>query len=140
MSLRTSQGPPKITEVLPLYLHGLSTQDFAPALEGLLGTGAGPSVATITRLTGQWQDEARQVNKPESVQCGLVYLWADGVHLDVRQDEENLDELLAFYDYPAEQWLHLRTTNPMESTFATVRHRTKVTKGPRRSQDPIHRY
>ncbi len=42
----------------------------------------------------------------------------------------DLDELLAFYDYPAEHWIHLRTTNPIESTFATVRHRTKVTKGP----------
>jgi len=39
-------------------------------------------------------------------------------------------KLLAFYDYPAEHWIHLRTTNPIESTFATVRHRTKVTKGP----------
>ncbi len=43
---------------------------------------------------------------------------------------DDLDELLAFYDYPAEHWVHLRTTNPIESTFATVRHRTKVTKGP----------
>jgi putative transposase len=37
--------------------------------------------------------------------------------------------LLAFYDYPAQHWIHLRTTNPIESTFATVRLRTKVTKG-----------
>jgi transposase-like protein len=43
---------------------------------------------------------------------------------------DDLEELLAFYDYPAEHWVHLRTTNPIESTFATVRHRTKVTKGP----------
>jgi hypothetical protein len=43
---------------------------------------------------------------------------------------DDLDELLAFYDYPAEHWVHVRTTNPIESTFATVRHRTKVTKGP----------
>ena len=43
---------------------------------------------------------------------------------------DDLDQLLAFYDYPAEHWVHLRTTNPIESTFATVRHRTKVTKGP----------
>jgi hypothetical protein len=42
----------------------------------------------------------------------------------------DLDQLLAFYDYPAEHWVHLRTTNPIESTFATVRHRTKITKGP----------
>jgi transposase-like protein len=43
---------------------------------------------------------------------------------------EDVEELLAFYDYPAQHWVHLRTTNPIESTFATVRHRTKVTKGP----------
>ena len=43
---------------------------------------------------------------------------------------DDLDELLAFYDFPAEHWIHLRTTNPIESTFATVRHRTKVTRGP----------
>jgi transposase-like protein len=43
---------------------------------------------------------------------------------------DDLDELLTFYDYPAEHWMHLRTTNPIESTFATVRHRTKITKGP----------
>jgi transposase-like protein len=43
---------------------------------------------------------------------------------------DDVEELLAFFDYPAEHWIHLRTTNPIESTFATVRHRTKVTKGP----------
>lgn len=40
-----------------------------------------------------------------------------------------LDVLLAFYDYPLEHWIHLRTTNPIESTFSTVRLRTKVTRG-----------
>lgn len=40
-----------------------------------------------------------------------------------------LDALLAFYDFPAEHAIHLRTTNPIESTFSTVRLRTKVTKG-----------
>jgi len=39
------------------------------------------------------------------------------------------DVLLTFYDYPAAHWIHLRTTNPIESTFATVRARTRVTKG-----------
>ena len=39
------------------------------------------------------------------------------------------EELLAFYDFPAEHWRHLRTTNPIESTFATVRLRTSKTKG-----------
>jgi putative transposase len=42
---------------------------------------------------------------------------------------DDLDVLLTFYDYPAEHWVHLRTSNPIESTFATVRHRTRVTKG-----------
>ena len=256
---------PKITEVLPLlYLHGLSSKDFVPALEGFLGTDAGLSAATIIRLTAQWQGDARRFADRDLSSVDYVYLWADGVHLNVRLDEEklcllvmigvrvdgtkelvaladgyrestgswadllrdckrrgmrapilavgdgalgfwgalrevfpeareqrcwfhkignvlsalpksahpgakkalaeiwnaedrdharravsafklaygakfakatakitdDLDELLAFYDYPAEHWIHLRTTNPIESTFATVRHRTKVTKGP----------
>lgn len=44
----------------------------------------------------------------------------------LRKDE---DVLFTFYDFPAEHWAHLRTTNPIESTFATVRHRTRQTKG-----------
>ena len=43
---------------------------------------------------------------------------------------DDVDVLLEFYNYPAEHWIHLRTTNPIESTFATVRLRSKVTKGP----------
>ena len=43
--------------------------------------------------------------------------------------EKDRDELLAFYDFPAEQWVHLRTTNPIESTFATIRLRTRKTRG-----------
>jgi transposase-like protein len=256
---------PKVTEVLPLlYLHGLSSKDFGPALEDFLGTDTGLSAATITRLTVQWQDEARAFNERDLSAVDYVYVWADGIHVNVRLDEEklcllvlvgvrvdgtkqlvaladgyresagswadllrdckrrgmrapalavgdgalgfwgalrevfpetkeqrcwfhkignvlsalpksahpgakralaeiwnaedhdharravaafklaygakfgkavskitdDLDELLAFYGYPAEHWVHLRTTNPIESTFATVRHRTKVTKGP----------
>ncbi len=44
----------------------------------------------------------------------------------LKKDE---DALFTFYDFPAEHWIHLRTTNPIESTFATVRHRTRQTKG-----------
>jgi transposase-like protein len=47
----------------------------------------------------------------------------------VKKITDDTDELLAFYDFPAEHWIHLRTTNPIESTFATVRLRTKVTRG-----------
>ena len=43
--------------------------------------------------------------------------------------KKDRDELLAFYDFPAEHWGHLRTTNPIESTFATIRLRHRRTKG-----------
>jgi transposase-like protein len=256
---------PKITEVLPLlYLHGLSSGDFVPALGQFLGSSAGLSPAVITRLTGQWQAEQRAFAARDLSGADYVYLWADGIHVNIRLEEhklcllvmigvradgrkelvaladgyresaeswadllrdcarrgmrapvlaagdgalgfwgalrevfpqtteqrcwfhkaanvlaalpksahpgakkalaeiwgaedrrhaldavtafkgaygakfpkavakitDDLDQLLAFYDYPAEHWVHLRTTNPIESTFATVRHRTKVTKGP----------
>jgi transposase-like protein len=42
------------------------------------------------------------------------------------KDQKNL---LAFYDFPAKHWAHIRTTNPFESSFATIRHRTDQTKG-----------
>jgi putative transposase len=256
---------PKVAEVLPLlYLHGLSTSDFGPTLEQFLGSGAGLSAATVTRLTAQWQDEAAAFYKRSLAEVDFVYVWVDGIHLKVRLEQDkvcllviigvradgqkelvaladgfresaeswadllrsckrrgmrapvlaigdgalgfwkavrdvfpntreqrcwwhkmanvlaalpksahpgakaalaaiynaedadharaavkafelaygakfpkavaritdDLDTLLAFYDYPAEHWIHLRTTNPIESTFATVRLRTKVTKGP----------
>ena len=256
---------PQMTEVLPLlYLHGLSSGDFGPALEQFLGSGAGLSATTITRLTAQWQDEAKAFERRDLSGTDYVYLWVDGIHLKVRLEQEKLcllvmigvradgrkelvaltdgyresaeswadllrscrrrgmtapvlavgdgalgfwkavrevfpetreqrcwfhkqanvlaalpksahpgaitamreifnaedidkaqvaikafevdygakypkavakivddaDVLLEFYRYPAEHWVHLRTTNPIESTFATVRLRTKVTKGP----------
>ena len=256
---------PQMTEVLPLlYLHGLSTGDFGAALEQFLGSGAGLSAASITRLTAQWQDEAKSFQERDLSGTDFVYLWVDGIHLKVRLEQEKLcllvmigvrsdgrkelvaltdgyresteswadllrgcrrrgmtapvlavgdgalgfwkalrevfpntreqrcwwhkqsnvlaalpksaqpgalaamrevynaedidkaqiaikafeldygakypkavakivddaEVLLEFYKYPAEHWVHLRTTNPIESTFATVRLRTKVTKGP----------
>ena len=42
---------------------------------------------------------------------------------------KNKEDLFAFYDFPAQCWQHIRTTNPIESTFATARHRTRQTKG-----------
>ncbi|MEV5086071.1 IS256 family transposase [Streptomyces sp. NPDC056159] len=255
---------PKISEVLPLlYLHGLSSGDFVPALEQFLGSAAGLSPATVTRLTQQWQaDHAAFMNR-DLTEVDYVYVWADGIHLNVRLEEakacvlvligvradgskelvalkggyresgeswadlmrdcarrgmrapvlavgdgalgfwkalaevfpdtreqrcwvhktanvldsmpksaqpgakkaiqdiynaedlhhaeaaiktfaqlygakfpkavkkitDDQDQLLAFFNFPAEHWIHLRTTNPIESTFATVRLRTKVTRG-----------
>ncbi|MCP4235984.1 MAG: IS256 family transposase, partial [Aestuariibacter sp.] len=43
--------------------------------------------------------------------------------------QKDRDELMAFFDFPAQHWQSIRTTNPIESTFATIRHRTKRSKG-----------
>ena len=80
-----SRKSPRVAEVLPLlYLHGLSSSDFGPALEQFLGSDAGLSAATITRLTTQWQDEARAFNGRSLAGIDYVYVWVDGIHLKVR--------------------------------------------------------
>jgi len=82
---------PQMTEVLPLlYLHGLSSGDFGPALEQFLGTGAGLSATSITRLTAQWQDEAKAFGKRDLSSTDYVYLWVDGIHVKVRLEQEKL--------------------------------------------------
>jgi len=256
---------PKVSEVLPLlYLHGLSSGDFTPALSEFFGSSAGLSASVITRLTTQWQDEQRAFMARSLADRDYVYVWVDGVHFNVRLEDTrlcclvvvgvrldgtkelvaiadgyrestdswadllrdlkrrgmrapviavgdgalgfwaalrdvwpqtreqrdwvhkvantldalpksvqptakkmlaeirdaedrdhaveaakrfdaefrskwpkaadkisgDLERLLTFYDFPAEHWLHLKTSNPIESTFSTVRLRTKVTKGP----------
>lgn len=257
---------PKVTEVLPLlYLHGLSSGDFVPALEGFFGTEAGLSASTITRLSEQWQTERESFMRRDLSHRDYVYVWVDGIHTAVRLGADNRlcclvmvgtrldgtkelvaisdgyresteswacllrdlkkrgmrapelavgdgalgfwsavrdvfpetrhqrdwvhktanvldsmpksvhsrakaamheitcaedkkhaevaieafadefgkkwpkavakivderDALLTFYDYPAQHWRHLRTTNPIESVFAPVRARTDITKGP----------
>jgi len=79
---------PKISEVLPLlYLHGLCTGDFVPALEQFLGSAAGLSSATMSRLTAQWSDDHKGFQKRDLSKTDFVYVWADGVHLKVRLDE-----------------------------------------------------
>lgn len=76
---------PKVSEVLPLlYLQGLSSGDFVPALEQFLGSGAGLSPATVTRLTRQWSDDHAAFQDRDLSQTDYVYLWADGVHPKVR--------------------------------------------------------
>ena len=82
---------PKITEVLPLlYLHGLSTGDFVPALARFLGSSAGLSAAVITRLTEQWQAEQRAFAARDLSAVDYVYLWADGIHVNIRREEHKL--------------------------------------------------
>jgi putative transposase len=255
---------PKVAEVLPLmYLHGLSSGDFVPALEEFFGSAAGLSSSVIVRLTKQWQAERDVFMGRDLSSVDYVYCWVDGIHFNIRLEEErlcclvvvgvradgikelvaigdgyrestaswadllrdlrhrgmrapvvavgdgalgfwaalrdvwpatktqrcwvhkaanalaalpksqhpsarrmlaeirdaedrdhavraahafahefgakwpkavakivdDLDALLTFFDFPAEHWIHLKSTNPIESTFSTVRLRTRVTKG-----------
>ena len=74
-----------------------------------------------------WQAETRA----EAEVAFDFFVETYGVKWDKAVDKLVKDRavLLTFYDYPAEHWKHIRTSNPIESTFATVRHRTKRTKG-----------
>jgi putative transposase len=256
---------PKVTEVLPLlYLHGLSTGDFVPALEAFFGSAAGLSAAAVGRLLASWQADYQVFCRRDLADRDYVYVWADGLHFRVRLEQARLcclvivgvradgtkelvavadgeresteawaellrdlrrrgmrapvvavgdgalglwaalrevfpatrhqrdwvhkvanvlgclpkavqagarqalaeirdapgrehaeqaiaalvgdygvkwpkavakitddaEELLCFFDFPAEHWVHLKTSNPIESTFSPVRARTRVTKGP----------
>ena len=72
------------------------------------------------------EDRAHAVTAAKAFTAEFEDKWPKAV----AKVEDDLEPLLAFYDFPAEHWLRLTTTNPIESTFATVRLRTKVTKGP----------
>jgi putative transposase len=76
---------PKVTEVLPLlYLQGLSSGDFVPALEEFFGSEAGLSASTITRLTKRWQTERQSFMNRDLSERDYVYIWVDGIHTGVR--------------------------------------------------------
>jgi putative transposase len=82
---------PRVAEVLPLlYLHGLSSSDFGPALEQFLGTGHGLSAATVTRLTKDWQGEATAFGQRDLSRIDYVYVWVDGIHLKVRLAQDKV--------------------------------------------------
>jgi putative transposase len=84
---------PRLEEAVPvLYLRGLSTGDFGPALAALLGEEAiaGFSSTTVTRLLTVWQDEYRAWRKRSLKGKAYVYLWADGVHFNVRLEDDRL--------------------------------------------------
>jgi transposase-like protein len=74
-----------------------------------------------------WMAETRQ--DAEAAFDGFIECYGLKYEKAVECLSEDRDQLLAFYDFPAEHWKHLRTTNPIESTFATVRHRTIRSRG-----------
>jgi len=81
-------------------------------------TGAGPIEVQAPRVNDRRVDEVTGERQRGQVAQGG------------REGHQHQAQLLAFFDLPAEHRIHLKTTNPIESTFATVRLRTKVTKGP----------
>jgi transposase-like protein len=82
---------PKVAEVLPvLYLRGISTRDFVPALAEFFGSEAGLSASTIQRLTREWSQELKEFGQRDLSQVDYVYLWADGVHFNIRLEEDRL--------------------------------------------------
>ena len=90
--LQYMRRSPKVSEVLPLlYLRGLSTNDFRPALKELLGEDAsGLSSTAITRLTAKWQIEYDEFRKRDLSKDDYAYIWVDGVHFNVRLEEHRL--------------------------------------------------
>ena len=87
---------PKVAEVLPvLYLRGLSTGDFREALAALLGKdAAGLSATNIARLTNEWETEYRTFQKRSLADRDYVYVWVDGVHFNVRLEDDRLCTLV----------------------------------------------
>ena len=87
---------PKVAEVLPiLYLRGLSTGDFRPALAALLGEdAAGLSPTTIARLTAGWEQEYKDFGQRDLSEREYVYVWVDGVHFNIRLDDDRLCTLV----------------------------------------------
>lgn len=84
---------PRLEEAIPvLYLRGLSTGDFKEALATLLGEEVvtGFSSTTITRLLSVWQEEQQSWQKRSLAHKQYVYIWADGVHFNVRLEDDRL--------------------------------------------------
>ena len=87
---------PQVAEVLPLlYLRGLSTGDFREALPALLGKdAAGLSPTNITRLTAAWDEEYQAFRRRDLSACDYVYVWVDGIHFNIRLEEDRLCTLV----------------------------------------------
>ena len=92
---RWARRSAKVAEVLPLlYLHGLSTGDFAPALTEFFGSSAGLSASVIGRLVEQWQTEHAAFALRDLADRDYVYCWADGIHFTLRLADGRLCALV----------------------------------------------
>ena len=87
---------PQVAEVLPmLYLRGLSTGDVREALPVLLGAdAAGLSATSSTRLTAAWDEEYQAFRGRDLSACDDIYVWADGIHFNIRLEDDRLCTLV----------------------------------------------
>ena len=87
---------PKVAEVRPiLYLRGLSTGDYREALPVLLGDdAAGLSATNIARLTAVWEEDDRWFRQRDLADRDYVYVWVDGIHFNIRLEEDRLCTLV----------------------------------------------
>lgn len=117
-----------MNEVIPwLYLRGISTGQFQEALEALVGPDATRSLQAKADLQEIWMAETK--GKALKAFDTFIARYEAKYPGAVKCLTKDKDVLLTFYDFPAEHWRHLRTTNPIESTFSTVRLRHRRTKG-----------
>ena len=81
---------PSVDRLIPvLYLKGVSTGDFSKALEAILGEqAAGLSATSVVRLKALWEQEYQEWTRRDLSAKRYVYLWADGLHVNVRLDEQ----------------------------------------------------
>ena len=81
---------PSVDTLIPvLYLKGISTGDFSEALEAILGPNApGLSATNVVRLKRQWEEEYRQWSRRDLSGTEYVYMWVDGIYVNVRLDDE----------------------------------------------------
>ena len=130
------------------------------ALKVLVGHDAqGLSASTVSRLKSEWANEYQHWCESPLGADRCAYIWADGIYSGLRSEkafelfietyqdkypkatlslQKDREELLAFYDFPAKHWQSIRTSNPIESTFGTIRHRTRRAKGCLNREGMLH--
>jgi hypothetical protein len=147
-------GTAAVRSARRLYLHGLSSGDFVPALEQFLGSSVGLSPAPVTRLTGQGQADHKAFGERDLSATDYVYVWADGIHLRIRLSEakscvlvvmgvraDGTKELIAMadgYRESAESWSDLLRDcpGPLARGERTPPRRARPGRSPLRTRTP----
>ena len=132
---------PKVAEVLPiLCLRGLSTGDFREALPVLLGDdAAGLSATNIARLTAVWDEDYRQFRQRDLAERDYVYVWVDGIHFNIRLEDDRLCTLVMIGARPRRRLRHRRRLHTGRQRWDhTVRRHNPEFHGQRRECGGCH--